>query len=179
MAKQHKIRMSLGLLVVALSSAWSFAAKTTPSPVHVQMFDKDNAVIGTATLIQRTEGVKIELKMHHLPPGKHAVHIHEKGDCVAPTFETAGEHLALKKQHHGTQAAHGPHLGDLPNIEVDANGNLITEIMSERITLKKGPRSVLKKGGTSLVIHENADDHKSQPSGNSGARIACGVIKID
>ncbi|AFC30096.1 superoxide dismutase copper/zinc binding protein [Paenibacillus mucilaginosus 3016] len=134
--------------------------------------------IGKAKLSQAPEGVRIQLDAAHLPPGPHGFHFHETGRCEAPDFKTAGAHFNPTGRKHGTENPQGPHAGDLPNIEADKNGMAKADFVMKGLTLEKGkPTSLLKEGGTSLVIHEKADDYKTDPSGNSGARIACGAVK--
>lgn len=151
-------------------------AESEPS-IHVDMMNAEGATIGTATLTQATDGVNVEISASDLPKGTHGFHIHEKGTCEAPDFETAGGHFNPTDAKHGFDNPDGPHAGDLPNLEVGEDGKVKESFLAEMVTLKKGePNSLLREGGTSLVIHAEADDNVSQPSGDSGARIACGVI---
>jgi Cu-Zn family superoxide dismutase len=122
--------------------------------------------------------VKIHLEAKGLPPGVHGFHIHQTGKCEPPSFTSAGDHLNPTHKQHGFYNPKGFHAGDLPNIQVAADGTVRADVESKNVTLKKGePNSLLRKGGTSLVIHEKADDYVTDPSGNSGSRIACGVIR--
>src|SRR5690606_6773260 len=106
------------------------------------------------------------------------IHIHETGKCDPPEFKTAGAHFNPSEKQHGFNNPKGFHSGDLPNIEVNEDGSVNVEIITAAVTLeKKKPNSLLKKGGTSLIFHEKADDYITDPAGNSGARIACGIIK--
>ncbi|HEX5868952.1 MAG TPA: superoxide dismutase family protein, partial [Longimicrobium sp.] len=112
-----------------------------------------------------------------LPAGVHGVHIHQTGLCDAPDFTTAGGHFNPTSRQHGTQNPNGPHAGDLPNLTVDANGQGMMNGTAMGVTMVGGgANSVRKPGGTALVVHATADDYRTDPSGNSGARIACGVI---
>lgn len=134
--------------------------------------------IGMAMLHEQEDGVHIKIQVSKLSPGKHGFHVHENGICEGPDFKTAGDHFNPEKRQHGFLNSKGPHDGDLPNLTVGADGTAKAEFVDNRITLAKGkPNSLLKQGGTSLVIHETVDDYRTDPSGNSGARIACGVIK--
>jgi Cu-Zn family superoxide dismutase len=111
-----------------------------------------------------------------LSPGIHGVHLHEKGDCTRPTFASAGEHYNPQGQHHGLNNPAGPHAGDLPNLVVGKDGQGQMSVTTDRVTLSPGPTTLFTSNGTSLVIHAGTDDQMSDPSGNSGGRIACGVI---
>jgi len=146
--------------------------------VHVEMINTDGNKIGVATLKQEADGVNIAIDVAGLSKGTHGFHIHEKGVCELPDFESAGDHFNPTDMKHGFENPEGPHAGDLPNLEVGEDGKVQESFVNEMVTLKKGePNSLLRDGGTSLVIHADPDDNVSQPSGNSGARIACGVIK--
>jgi Cu-Zn family superoxide dismutase len=133
------------------------------------------ATIGTATLTEMAKGVRIDVDVRGLTPGEHAIHFHEKGSCVGPKFESAGGHFTPEKAAHGFDTANGPHAGDMANFFADKDGKAKFEIVNTRVNL--GANSLLKTGGTALVIHEKADDYKSQPAGDAGGRFACGEIK--
>jgi Cu-Zn family superoxide dismutase len=126
-------------------------------------------------LTQIPEGVLLKLAANGLPPGNHAFHIHAVGKCEPP-FESAGGHFNPTGQAHGILAGKG-HAGDMPNLHVPANGELAVEVIDSAVTLEKGkPNSLLQQAGTAIVIHAGQDDYKSDPAGNAGARIACGVV---
>lgn len=129
-----------------------------------------------ATLSETSEGVKIELKAEGLQPGTKAIHIHETAKCEAPDFTSAGSHFNPGHRGHGFDNPKGFHAGDLPNIEISDKGTVNAVITAPEITLKAGEKSILDADGSALVIHENADDYKTDPAGNSGARIVCGAI---
>jgi Cu-Zn family superoxide dismutase len=132
--------------------------------------------VGEARLEETPHGVKINLKVENLPPGIHAFHIHEKGVCEAPDFLSAGPHFNPFHKKHGMKNPEGAHAGDLPNLVVDEEGRESLEVIAPNVTLKEGENSLFRPGGTSLVIHAQADDYLTDPAGNAGARIACGVI---
>lgn len=145
--------------------------------IDVTLKNPDGDNVGTAELEQVDEGVKITIDATHLPPGLHGFHIHEKSSCEAPDFESAGGHFNPTDADHGMDRPEGPHAGDLPNIEVAEDGTVRDEVIAEMVTLEKGEaNSLLGEEGTSLVIHSDEDDNKSQPAGDAGDRIVCGEI---
>jgi Cu-Zn family superoxide dismutase len=164
----------IGLLFgIACAGAWSAANAATT----VEMKNAKGEAVGTAVLTPLAKGVKISLDVHGLPPGEHGFHVHENGSCVAPKFDSAGGHFAPVKHAHGFDNPKGMHAGDMANILVATDGTAKVEVINTAVTMGKGANSLLKKGGTALVIHEKADDYKSQPSGDAGSRLACGEVK--
>lgn len=147
------------------------------APITVVLKDSKNVEVGKAVLTSVSEGVKIGLEVKNLTPGEHAIHFHEKGSCVGPKFDSAGAHYSPDAKEHGLENPKGAHAGDMANIKAGTDGVVKTEIINKGVTLGKGAKSLQKAGGTALVIHEKADDHKTHPSGNSGDRIVCGEIK--
>jgi Cu-Zn family superoxide dismutase len=138
--------------------------------------DKSGKQVGTVELSQTPAGVLLKLDVKGLPAGEHAFHIHAVGKCEPPSFESAGPHFNPGNEKHGMLSGHG-HAGDLPNLHIPPSGELSVEVLNATITLEKGkPNSVFQSAGTTVVIHEGKDDYKSDPAGNSGGRIACGVI---
>jgi Cu-Zn family superoxide dismutase len=121
--------------------------------------------------------VRIDLDVAQLQPGTHGIHIHAAGKCEGPDFKTAGGHFNPEMKKHGKDSADGAHAGDLLNITVPASGALKTSILATQVTLGEGSNSLFHEGGSAIAIHEKEDDYKTDPSGNSGARIACGVIQ--
>ena len=129
---------------------------------------------GTATLTSTGDGVFISAQLRSLPEGTHAMHVHQTGRCEPP-FESAGGHFNPTRRGHGILNPAGPHVGDLPNMRVDADGTGRLETFTERVTLGTGWNSLLDDA-RALVIHAAADDHRTDPTGNSGPRLACGVL---
>lgn len=145
--------------------------------IKVNLINSDGVRIGIATLEEKSDGVHITVDAHHLPPGLHGFHIHERGLCAHPSFESAGAHFNPTNKFHGFDHPQGPHAGDLKNLEVKEDGTVKQTFVNDLVTLEPNkPNSLIRPEGTSLVIHENEDDYISQPAGNSGDRIVCGVI---
>lgn len=166
------------LTPVFISSTLAFSAVPSSDSTTINVVNRDNMPLGTISLSEAPKGTKIILDLKNLPPGEHAIHFHEKGECLAPEFKTAGEHYSPTAKDHGHKAKNGPHAGDMKNVTVSKDGTLKTEIINAAVSLKKeAANSLLKAGGTAFVIHAKADDYKTQPSGNSGDRIACAVIR--
>lgn len=142
------------------------------------LYNTDEELIGEVGFKEMEKGVELSAIINSLTPGVHAIHIHEVGKCEAPSFESAGPHFNPTHKEHGIENPAGPHVGDLPNITVDEQGEVQLNLVAPDFTLKKGAKnSIFDEDGSSIVIHEKADDYKTDPAGNSGARIACGVIE--
>ncbi|KGX89604.1 Cu-Zn superoxide dismutase [Pontibacillus halophilus JSM 076056 = DSM 19796] len=148
------------------------------SSLEVQMYNASGDAIGTATLGEQSDGVGVKVSVTGLKPGLHGIHIHEFAKCEGPDFKTAGNHFNPDGKLHGLMNPEGAHVGDLPNIEADGSGLAEAELVVQGATMKDGKKSLLRDEGTSIIIHENQDDGVSQPGGNAGERIACGVISM-
>ncbi|MBZ5545023.1 MAG: superoxide dismutase family protein [Acidobacteriia bacterium] len=170
-----KHAMLAGAFLVA--SATLVAADKGPKTARAELKDAQGKVVATAKLKQVKSGVKISLAANGLPAGAHAFHIHAVGTCEPPDFKTAGGHFNPEHKQHGMNNPEGPHAGDMPNFTVGANGKGKTSYVDTRVRLGEGDNSLFHEGGTALVIHEKADDNMSDPAGNAGNRIACGVIE--
>jgi len=169
--------LRLWLVVMALCCASAAFGQMGSLTAHADIVGAQGQKIGTATFSQTDSGVEIKLDVAQLPPGTHGIHVHSVGACEGPDFKSAGAHLNPYGKKHGAENPEGPHAGDIPNIEVGGDGQAHTTIIAKGATLGPGANSLFHDGGTALVIHEKADDYKTDPSGNSGNRIACGVIQ--
>ena len=169
-------RQFLAVAVTGLAGALALCAASTT----VEMKDAAGKGVGTAAISagKGGKGVTIKLNLMGLPPGEHAFHIHATGKCEAPGFTTAGGHFNPDNAHHGMNNAETPHphAGDMNNFTVGPKGTAKLTVMDPNVTMGDDNHSIFSNGGTALIIHAKADDMKSDPSGNAGDRIACGVI---
>lgn len=144
---------------------------------HVDLKDAKGNSVGMAMISPaKGGGVSIDLDVKGLPAGDHAIHFHAVPKCEGPDFMSATTHFNPAMKKHGMQNPEGPHAGDMPNFTVAANGTAKTTITNKNVTMGSEANSLYANGGTALMIHAAADDMKSDPAGNAGARIACGVI---
>lgn len=154
-------------------------ATTPPSAPYAlasaALSDAAGTTVGTATMLQTDKGVGLNIEVHQLAPGSHGVHLHAIGKCEAPGFSSAGPHLNPAGHQHGSANPAGSHLGDLPNLKVASNGNATLTI-----PMTTAPDVLLAalfdSDGTAIVVHAGPDDYRTDPSGNSGGRVACGVF---
>jgi Cu-Zn family superoxide dismutase len=166
-------------LLLFLGILWLFVCPITLQAARKAKASLQNSsgqAVGTARLTEKSDGVQLQLQVYQLTPGLHGFHIHTAGLCEAPEFLSAGPHLNPEGKHHGLDNPEGHHLGDLQNLNVGPDGKASLNILIPGVNLGEGPDSLFHQGGTSLVIHARPDDGKTDPSGNSGPRIACGVI---
>lgn len=180
----RKIGVTIMMAILLIVSACGNSGTQLPvsggnaEALKVPIINTDGNNIGEADITEGADGVTIAIKAEGLTPGQHGFHIHEKGECTPPLFETAGGHFNPTDKEHGFNNLKGFHAGDLPNVEVGKDGKLDAAVTTAEITLKLGQdNSILDDDGSALVLHEKEDDYKTDPAGNSGDRIACAVIK--
>lgn len=168
--------LALPLLALAACFVSLGPPVTKMEDLRVALFDGSGASVGTVLLKADSVGMSFTFDVHDLPPGPHAVHVHSAGRCERPDFLSAGPHLNPEHKQHGVDNPAGPHMGDLEDLVVGADGRAH---QSMRITRPKGkftPRSLLDSDGSAIIIHAGPDDRHTDPSGNSGRRIACGIV---
>ncbi|WP_245680462.1 superoxide dismutase family protein [Bacillus marinisedimentorum] len=169
-----KVASIISFLFLLTAAACS---ESTPEPVDVDLYNDVGDTIGTAEIQPQNKGVKIKLEVSGIEPGVHGIHIHENAECEGPDFKSAGAHFNPEDNEHGLMNTEGPHAGDLQNIKADEEGKVDVELTAENVTLEENkPHSLLRENGTSVVIHEKADDGMTDPAGDAGERVACGEI---
>jgi superoxide dismutase, Cu-Zn family len=168
------------LAALALATACSHGGTGGPNPKPFASGTLRNAAgdrVGLATLTDSAGTVRLGVSASQLSPGLHGLHFHAQGTCTPPDFTSAGAHFNPDGRKHGRLNPEGPHLGDLPNLIVGSDGSADTSFTVAHDLAEPGGRALLQPGGTALVIHAKADDERTDPSGNSGDRVACAVIE--
>ncbi len=169
----------LVLLIGLFLAAWAGSAAAQTATAAAALKNASGQVVGTATLVQASNGVRVTASVKGLAAGKHGIHIHAVGKCEGPDFTTASGHFNPEAKQHGAQNPAGAHAGDLSNLTVAADGSGAYDATAAKATLASGaPNSLFDADGSALVIHAAEDDEKTDPTGNSGARVACGVIAL-
>jgi Cu-Zn family superoxide dismutase len=161
-------------LLLFLAPSPTFAAEAA---AQARLVDAQGKQVGTATFTPSDGGVSVDATVSGIPQGKHGFHIHDAGKCEAPDFKSAGPHFNPTNRKHGHDNPDGAHAGDLPNIDVGQDGKGKASFVTKGVSLDEGPGSLFAGDGTALVVHANPDDGKTDPAGNAGDRIACGVIE--
>ncbi len=160
--------LSCGALALSACAAVDVPVEAPPVP----LINANGQQIGTVTASQTSGGVTIAISASGLPHGLHGVHVHAVGRCDAPKFESAGSHWNPSERHHGLSNPQGPHAGDLPNITVSSSGVAMQTLVLSHASFTE----LADADGSALVIHAGPDDYMTDPSGNSGGRIACAVV---
>jgi Cu-Zn family superoxide dismutase len=169
--------MTLRTLPLLAALALPLAAAAASPAAVATLKNAEGKEVGKATFAPTKGGVKVQVTAAGLTPGKHGIHLHAAGKCDPPDFKSAGAHLNPAGKHHGLKSPEGPHAGDLPNLSVGKDGKAKASFTAKGATLGEGQGSLLGPDGAALVIHADPDDEKTDPAGNSGARIACGVVE--
>jgi Cu-Zn family superoxide dismutase len=176
--KERKMRIApvMCSLLAMAGMAVSFSAEAQSPTAKAALKDAAGKDVGTVQLVQTPHGVLLRMSLKGVAPGEHAFHVHAVGKCEAP-FTSAGGHFNPASKKHGMEAAEGAHAGDMPNLFIPANGELRIDVANHMISLVKGqPNSVFDADGSAIIIHAGPDDYKTDPTGNAGDRIVCGVI---
>lgn len=163
---------ALGLLTVMASGCVTFSRVTSDRMATATLADGDGLTRGSATIARKDGGLVLSVTASGLKPGEHGMHLHTTGTCAGPDFASAGGHLNPDHRRHGSLSDAGPHLGDLPNLKVDDEGRAVAEVP----LTSGGVENLFDSDGTAVVVHADADDYRTDPSGNSGKRVLCGVL---
>lgn len=167
-------RFPCSLAIVAAGCLASFPSQAQTAKASLK--DASGKDVGRVELLQTPRGVLLKMSLKGAPPGERAFHIHAVGKCEPP-FTSAGPHFNPASHKHGLEAKEGAHAGDMPNLHIPSNGELVIEIANPMISLIKGqPNSLFDADGSAIVIHAGVDDYKTDPAGNAGDRIVCGVV---
>lgn len=162
--------------LLAIGVLAATVAQTSGAQAKAELKDAQLKTVGTVTITETPHGVLLHASLTGVPAGTHAFHVHTTGVCIPQAFTSAGGHFNPASKQHGMLNALGMHTGDMPNVEVPADGKITFDAFVAGATLGTGPDGLFKAGGTAIVLHGGADDYKGDPAGNAGPRIACGVV---
>lgn len=178
MRRSHPLALSLAVGLAALLSVPLAGHPDVPGQAGARADLKGPAGedLGTVQFTETPSGVLVHLQLRNVTPGTHAFHLHQTGRCEAPSFESAGGHFNPTNAEHGFKDASGPHAGDLPNVHVPPSGALEIEVLAGDVRLGEGENSLFDADGSAVVLHRGADDYMTDPAGDAGTRIACGVV---
>jgi len=169
-------------MIVAILAALQGAQAAAPPPAQIQssqvaeLRTPDGRLVARAMVFSAGGPLQVRIQSAGLPPGQYGAHIHAVGRCEGPAFESAGPHWNPTSRQHGSLNPEGHHLGDLPNLEIDAEGHGRVEYAIAGATMEASPQGLFDADGAAFVIHAAPDDYRTDPAGNSGARIACAVL---
>jgi superoxide dismutase, Cu-Zn family len=155
----------------------SASAATAPASATETLRDAAGRAVGTATIMQAGDSLRVRIDGTALPPGAHAAHVHAVGLCTPPNFDSAGPHWNPTGRQHGKNNPAGMHKGDLPNLTADTAGRVTMEYTITDARMMGGAAPLMDGDGAAVVIHANADDYRTDPSGNSCGRIACAAFR--
>ena len=175
----HVLKPTVAMIgiVGTLFLAQKLSAGRVDDSATAELKNSAGQTIGKAQLTSTPHGVHVTVSLERAPSGDHAFHIHSTGRCEPPSFESAGDHFNPARAQHGFLNVKGTHAGDLPNVHVPTTGEHAFELFLKGLTVRGADNSLLDADGAALVLHSGTDDYKSDPAGNAGDRIACGVIK--
>jgi Cu-Zn family superoxide dismutase len=162
------------ILLLIFNSYYSWADSKMAAS---ELINDQGKTVGYATFLEGPDGVEIAVQVHDTPQGLHGFHIHAVGKCETPDFKSAGGHFNPFERKHGLKNPEGSHVGDMPNLLVGPDGTSSAVVLAPLATLGSGKNSLFHPGGTALVMHAGKDDQRTDPAGDAGARIACGVIR--
>jgi Cu-Zn family superoxide dismutase len=176
--EEAQMKRALTLLCgIALAGCAGMGGGEAKGSATADLMSADGRNRGTATFTEAAGKVRIVVDVSGLNPGKHGIHIHAIGLCRDPAFTSAGGHFNPGNKKHGLDSPEGAHGGDLPNLEAGKDGKAHYDVTTDRVTLSSGSLSLFDADGSALVIHDTEDDQKTDPAGNSGARVVCGAIR--